>query len=126
MSLKIKKAVSIILCIVIATVAVIYHNKTIQNAYDEGESVGYDEGLSIGYDNGRSAGYDRGYKDGYAFYEEIEDEYDFFHDYAVITTSSGKRYHRYGCYHIRNRSFYIYNIENAEAKGYTPCLDCYD
>ena len=54
----------------------------------------------------------------------ISDEYRFYHDYAVIVTESGSRYHSYGCYHIRNASFWIYNVEAAKGEGYTPCKDC--
>lgn len=55
----------------------------------------------------------------------ISDEYNFYHDYAVIVTESGSRYHSYGCYHINNASsFWIYNVNAAKGKGYTPCKDC--
>ena len=54
----------------------------------------------------------------------ISDEYEFYHKYAVITTTTGYRYHKYGCYHLNYNSFYIYNISNAASQGYTPCLDC--
>ena len=124
------KKVYIILCIVLllslASVAVIYHYNAIEDAYDEGRIIGYDNGKSKGYKEGYAKGYDKGYDKGYGFYEEIEDEYRFYHNVAVIVTTAGRKYHRYDCYHIENRSIYIYNIENAEAKGYTPCLDCYD
>lgn len=57
--------------------------------------------------------------------EMISDEYEFYHKYAVITTTTGYRYHKYGCYHLNNdNGFYIFNIENATYQGYTPCLDC--
>ena len=112
------KIVCIILCIVLllvlvsaalVSVSVVYHNKAIDDAYVDGKDIGYYNG----------------YNKGYGYYKHIKDEYEFFHEHAVITTTTGKKYHRYDCYHIRNRSFYIYNIENAESKGYTPCRDCY-
>ena len=57
--------------------------------------------------------------------EKIYDEYEFYHKYAVITTTTGYRYHKYDCYHLNNdNGFYIFNIENAAHQGYTPCLDC--
>lgn len=56
--------------------------------------------------------------------ERVDDEYNFFHERAVIVTTEGEKYHEYGCYHIRNRRFLIFNTENAIHKGYTPCLDC--
>lgn len=68
------------------------------------------------------------YKDSVArlteYKESVDDEYNFFHEHAVIVTTAGEKYHEYGCYHIRNRSFYIFNTENAIHRGYTPCLDC--
>ena len=54
----------------------------------------------------------------------ISDEYNFYHDYAVIVTESGSRYHSYGCYHLNYDSFWIYNVEAAKSEGYTPCKDC--
>ena len=51
-------------------------------------------------------------------------ELDFWQQYAVIVTEEGKKYHHYGCGHIEGRDFYILNIDEAEAEGYTPCLDC--
>lgn len=56
--------------------------------------------------------------------ERVDDEYNFFHKHAVITTTAGKKYHEYGCYHIRNRDIYIFNVETAVARGYEPCKDC--
>lgn len=55
----------------------------------------------------------------------IEDEYAFYHDHAVVVTTTGEKYHRYDCYHIADRSFFIYNTEYAEWRGYEPCLDCF-
>jgi hypothetical protein len=93
--------------------------------YDEGYDAGYDEGYEEGYDAAYYTGYDVGYSDGESYvYGEIGDEYRFLHKYAVVVTTAGKKYHHYGCYHIEDRQFYIYNIAAAEAKGYTPCLDC--
>lgn len=56
--------------------------------------------------------------------DSIYDEYDFYHEYAVIVTAEGGKYHRYGCSHIEGREFWIYNIDAAESKGYEPCRDC--
>lgn len=50
----------------------------------------------------------------------------FYRSTAVIVTEGGARYHQYGCPHLGNSSFWIYNIEAAEQRGYTPCLDCYE
>lgn len=51
-------------------------------------------------------------------------ERSFWHEYAVIVTSTGSKYHTYGCQHVDGQKFWIYNIEAAKAKGYTACLDC--
>lgn len=53
----------------------------------------------------------------------ISEEYDFYHSSAVIVTEQGSQYHTYGCYHW-DYPIMIYNVENAQAQGYTPCLDC--
>lgn len=59
-------------------------------------------------------------------YSAIEDEYNFYHRHAVIVTSrAGKKYHKYGCPYIEDKSFYIFNIEAAKAKGYVHCSYCY-
>lgn len=107
---------AVVLCIVI-TLLFVYHDNEITNSYE----IGYYNG----YNDGESDGYNDGYKDGTASYRNLKDKYDFYYNNAVIVTTTGKKYHRYGCYHIRNCSYYIYNIELAEYKGYTPCLDCH-
>lgn len=121
-SRKRKKLIRIILCIILllslTASAVIYHLYAIDSAYADG----YDIGKIKGY----SEGYDKGFDKGYGQYKEIKDEYNFYHKNAVIVTTSGSKYHRHGCYHIKKRSGYIFNIENAKYKGYTPCLDCFD
>lgn len=126
MTLKTKKTLCIILSIILlvslSVIAVVYHNNAIEDAYNEGNNKGYTTGKAKGY----SEGFDKGYDEGYACYERIKDEYNFYHKYAVRVTTTGRKYHRYDCYHVKDRSFYIYNISTAEAKGYTPCLDCYD
>ena len=54
-----------------------------------------------------------------------ERELAFWDKSAVIVTESGKKYHHYGCYHLNGcSSIWIYNIEAAKSRGYTPCLDC--
>lgn len=108
---------SIVLILSLVSGAVVYHNNTIDKAYADGIDVGYVEGKDIGYE--------KGYNKGYGYYENIKDEYEFFHEYAVITTSEGKKYHKYDCSHIKNSRFYIFNISSAKSKGYTPCRDCY-
>lgn len=84
-------------------------------------SDGYDDGFDCGYDSGYDDGYSEGYSDGYS---ENEEEVNFWREYAVIVTSTGKKYHTYDCYHIDGRRFQILNIASAKARGYAACLDC--
>lgn len=57
--------------------------------------------------------------------EEMRTELYFWSNSAVICTTTGAKYHHYGCEHLKDvKSIYIYNVENAKAQGYTPCLDC--
>ena len=113
---KLKKIVCIILCIAVLTALVLwvidYHSNALKEAYTEGERAGHIVGFEKGY------AYYKDAKDKY------EDEYNFYHHYAVITTATGKKYHKYGCQHIKDKSFYIFNISKAKAQGYTNCLDC--
>ena len=106
----------IALCIAVLLL-ISYHDNEITNSYKIGYSNGYNDGESDGYNDGHS--------DGYRYYQKIKDEYEFHHNFAVIVTETGKKYHRYGCHHINYSSFWIYNIAQAESKGYTPCLDCH-
>ena len=57
-------------------------------------------------------------------YDEIQSEYEFYHQYAVIAEVDSNTYHCYGCEKLENKSFYIFNIENAYAQGYYPCPVC--
>lgn len=116
-------------------------------SWDLGYEAGYDAGREAGYENGASAGYKGGYDDGWDLgysagfsegaeigygdgWDDAEDnyaqEYRFFRERSCIVTEEGYRYHHYGCYHIDGRNFWIYNVELAEAKGYSPCLDCWE
>lgn len=88
----------------------------------DGEATGEQHGFQSGYREGHSAGYDEGYREGWYYHN---DEYSFYHHGACVVTTEGYRYHRYGCYHIEGRDYWIYNVENAERLGYTPCLDCW-
>lgn len=121
--------VSIVLLVALIVGAAIYHNHTLDNAYNKGNSEGYNNGHSIGYDAGYDAGYDVGHDDGYEegnrTYKKIKNEYRFYRNNIVLVTTTGKKYHRYECHHINDRTIYIYEIDDAKAKGYTSCLDCF-
>lgn len=96
-------------------------------SWDLGYEAGYDAGREAGYENGAAAGYESGYGDGWDGAEDnYAQEYRFFRERSCIVTEEGYRYHHYGCYHIDGRDFWIYNVELAEAKGYSPCLDCWE
>ncbi len=69
--------------------------------------------------------YKESYKSLLAENNSTKKELYFWDNYAVIVTEAGSKYHRYGCYHLDDcKSFWIYNIEAAKSRGYTPCLDC--
>ncbi|MEG1492251.1 MAG: hypothetical protein RR394_08360 [Oscillospiraceae bacterium] len=101
----------------------------------EGTKSGYAEGLEAG----KVLGFEEGRKSNAALilsaqaelaettsdYKAIISEYNFYHERAAICTPEGYRYHHYGCGHLVDRSYYIYNIQVAKAQGYTPCLDCW-
>lgn len=97
-----------------------------QDSYEEGYSSGKSTGYESGYDAGTrdayATGYDEGLADGIS---KHLDEVRFFRNHACIVTTTGSKYHHYGCPHIDYQEYYIYNIENAEYQGYTPCLDCW-
>ncbi len=59
-------------------------------------------------------------KDTIAFLDELM----FWRRYAVIVTEYGEKYHTYKCQYIENKEFWIYNVDNAIYKGYTPCSVC--
>lgn len=65
------------------------------------------------------------YKDLISNYNDINPEYTFYHDNAVIAVTNGHNYHKYGCSWVRWRDVYIYNKEHAIALGLEPCYDCY-
>ena len=94
-----------------------------EDGYREGYGVGYEAGAAEGSDAVYQEGYNDGYSDGkWLYYWEVW----FFRNNACIVTTGGEKYHHYGCYHLGDSSYWIYNVELAEAKGYTPCLDCWE
>ena len=56
-------------------------------------------------------------------YFSIRDEYDFYHNGAVIVSDVDSCYHTYSCTHW-DYPIWIYNNEAAASEGYTPCKDC--
>ena len=94
----------------------------------------YDAAFQDGYDAGHLEGYREGYQDASDNQTHIvdleddddynEEEYLFFHTYAVCVNEGSNRYHRYHCPLFSVEYFYIYNIENAIGLGYHPCVEC--
>ena len=76
------------------------------------------------YKNGQLVAENGKLLDAREFAVGIVDEWAFWRANSVIVTESGRRYHTYGCYHIGDNGFYIFNLATAQARGYTPCLDC--
>ena len=54
----------------------------------------------------------------------VKDEYFFYTNNAVIAPENDRYYHSYTCGDINFDSFYIFNSENAEYQGYSPCPNC--
>ncbi|MBR2782768.1 MAG: zinc-ribbon domain-containing protein [Firmicutes bacterium] len=57
-------------------------------------------------------------------YLSIKDEYQFYHDHAVIVQDGVTNYHSYGCPRLDYSYFWIYNTEYAIDRGYDPCSEC--
>ena len=56
---------------------------------------------------------------------DLEEDLDFYENNAVIVTENGEKYHKYNCQYIQGKSYYIYNVEAAQAYGYSPCEVCF-
>lgn len=57
-------------------------------------------------------------------YSNTQWELNFWEENAVLVTESGGKYHRKDCQYVKDRTFWIYNVENAIYKGYSPCSVC--
>jgi len=56
----------------------------------------------------------------------IQPEYNFYHNGAVIVYNNNTNlYHKYGCSKVTAQEYWIYNIELAKSKNYTPCPTCF-
>lgn len=49
----------------------------------------------------------------------------FYKEYASLVNENTKKYHTYGCDDFDASSFWIYNINAAEQKGYYACPKCH-
>ncbi len=57
-------------------------------------------------------------------YLSIYNEYNFYHQYAVIVQDGVTNYHSYGCPRLDYSYFWIYNKEAAVGRDYDPCPEC--
>lgn len=57
--------------------------------------------------------------------KSYEQDLDWYMSNAVLVTDEGSRYHKSCCQYVDGRSFYIYNVENAKAQGYSKCKVCF-
>ncbi len=108
-----------LICSLFGNINLYYSNTILKKQYEQARSTA----------NINQYWYDVGQKHYMELLErkiELEKEYNFYHDNAVIVTENGSRYHRYGCSHTFGRTYWIYNIENAQYQGYTPCKDCWN
>lgn len=48
----------------------------------------------------------------------------FWESQAVIAPTDGKKYHSYGCQHMGDGPFHIYDPKTAKSSGYSPCPHC--
>ena len=66
------------------------------------------------------------YREWRAEARDLQDQVAFMDKYVVLVfDDSLDYYHTYECYEKFDGSFWAYNINAAENKGYTPCPDCH-
>lgn len=58
-----------------------------------------------------------------ATFNKWESKANFLDNYIVLTTRTGKKYHRYDCQYVTGKSFWAYNV-NAAASTHSPCSVC--
>ena len=56
---------------------------------------------------------------------DLEKELDFYEDYAACVNENSKKYHTHNCEDFDTSSFWIYNINAAEDRGYYACSKCH-
>lgn len=112
--------------------------------YDQGKRTGYDDGYNAGYaemqsklQGIRQESYQYGYDAGVAaatpgptFTDSETGEViagaatSQEQSVTVYVTDSGTKYHRWGCQYLWGSGNSI-SLEDAEARGYTPCSKCW-
>lgn len=90
---------------------------TLTGDYDE-LSGQYDE-LSAAYEE--MSDYANGL---YEEYSGLYDEAIFYRQHAVVCSEMNKYYHTYECEDWDRDGFWIYNVEAAKGKDFTPCPKC--
>lgn len=55
---------------------------------------------------------------------DIREEVSFWEGRFVFVSTSGERYHKYGCSHIEERKCVILEFDEARVLNYKPCNDC--
>ena len=114
--------------ILVAAIAVVGTWIIADNKIEKNYDLGYDDGYDYGYEHGQDIGYANGYYDGTADERaKHEDLINFVDKHVVFCTDQGKKYHKFYCSHIQTHrgSFYAFNVEYAEYRGYQPCSDCF-
>lgn len=59
-------------------------------------------------------------------YQSLQENYDFYYKFAACVDENNNYYHHYGCDYFDDSSFWIYNINAADEKGYKPCPHCWN
>ena len=106
-----------------------------KGGYDAGYDEGYKKGISsnnnTSYSKGFSQGYDRGYNEALEVQQILGEmglkaapQQSKTVETVVYVTSTGSKYHEYGCQYLR-QSCHEINLSDARDRGYTPCSKCY-
>lgn len=106
-----------------------------KGGYDAGYDEGYKKGLSSNNNTSYSRGYDQGYDRGYNEALEVQQilgemglkaapRQSKTVETVVYITSTGSKYHEYGCQYLR-QSCHEIGLSDAKSRGYTPCSKCY-
>lgn len=56
---------------------------------------------------------------------ELNDKLEFYDNHVVCINNGSNYYHKPDCEYFDDSSFYIYNTETAQARGYTECPYCF-
>lgn len=112
-------ALSILLVLILSIQC---HNLWVKgtNIEKENESLEYENGIL----QSRISTKEQTIQDLSSNYANVQQDLEFWEDHAVFVTESGVKYHRKNCQYVNWERFWIYNVENAIYKGYSPCSVC--